>query len=97
MLVSGVTKSKTMIVLDYDTIIHHQSSSLILNGTVLKESDDLVLLGMTFDAKKTFEKHLHSVGIMRKSWYIFYDRSEIFLEFCPASHRVLFSSVLLSC
>ena len=31
-----------------------------LDGTVLKESADLVILGVTFDAKMTFEKHLRS-------------------------------------
>ena len=30
---------------------------------MLKESDDLVMLGVTFDSKMTFEKqHLHSVS-----------------------------------
>ena len=49
---------------------------------MLKESDDLVILGVTFDSKMTFEKHLRSVsraasqrfGIMRKSWQVFHDR-----------------------
>ena len=52
-------------------------------GTVLKESYDLVILGVTFDSKMTFEKHLRSVsraasqrlGILRKSWHVFCDRS----------------------
>ena len=58
--------------------VTHDSSSvpLTLDGTVLKESADLVILGVTFDAKITSEKHLHSVssaaaqrlGITRKSW-----------------------------
>ena len=29
-----------------------------IGGTVLKESDDLVILGVTFDSKMTFEEHL---------------------------------------
>ena len=41
------------------------------------------ILGMTFDSKMTFEKHLRSVsgaasqrlGILRKSWRVFHDRS----------------------
>ena len=33
-----------------------------LDGTVLKESADLVILGVMFDAKMTFEKHLHSIS-----------------------------------
>ena len=53
-----------------------------IGGTVLKESDDLVILGVTFDSKITFEKHLRSVsraasqrlGILRKSWQVFHDR-----------------------
>ena len=48
---------------------------------MLKESDDLVILGVTFDSKMTFEKHTHSVsraasqrlGILRKSWQVFHD------------------------
>ena len=68
----------------------------------MKESDDLVLLGVTFDSKMTFEKHLRSVsraasqrlGILRKSWLVFYDRSLLgrcfrgfvlpVLEYCSA-------------
>ena len=50
---------------------------------MLEESADLVILGVTFDATMTFEKHLCSVssavaqrlGIMRKSWQVFHDRS----------------------
>ena len=56
---------------------------ITIGRTVLKESDDLVILGVTFDSKMTFEKHLHSVsradsqrhGILRKSWRVFKDRS----------------------
>ena len=56
---------------------------MIIGGTVLKESDDLVILGVTFDTKITFEKHLRSVsraasqrpGISRKSYRVFHDRS----------------------
>ena len=43
----------------------------------------LLFLGVTFDSKMTFEKHLRSVsraasqrlGILRKSWRVFHDRS----------------------
>ena len=56
--------------------MHPQSPALTIGGTVLKESDDIVILGVTFDSKITFEKHLRSVsraasqrlGILRKSW-----------------------------
>ena len=46
-------------------------------GTVLKESDDLDMLGVTFGSEMTFEKHFLSVSraasqrlcILRKSWW----------------------------
>ena len=61
--------------------MHPQSPLLTIGGTVLKESDDLIILGVTFDSKMTFEKHLRSVsraasqrlGILRKSWRVFHD------------------------
>ena len=54
--------------------MHPQSPPLTIGGTVLKESDDLVILEVTFDSKMTFEKHLCSIsreasqrlGILRK-------------------------------
>ena len=60
---------------------HPQSPPLTIGGTVLKESDDLVILGVTFDSKMIFGKHLCSVsraasqrlGILRKSWRVFHD------------------------
>ena len=63
--------------------VHPQLTPLTLDGTVLKEFADLVILGVTFDAMMTFEKHLRSVSsaaaqrlcIMRKSWQVFHDRS----------------------
>ena len=59
---------------------------------MLKESGDLVILGVTLDSKVTFEKHLHSVSrsafqrlcILRKSWRVFHDtslRTRCFLGF----------------
>ena len=56
---------------------------------MLKESADLVILGVTFDAEVIFEKHRRSVssaaaerfGIMRKSWQVFYDRSPLLRYF----------------
>ena len=52
-----------------------KSPPLTIGGTVLKESHDLVILGVTFNSKMTFEKHLRTVsraasqrlGILRKS------------------------------
>ena len=62
--------------------MHPHSPALTIVGTVLKESDDLVILGLKFSSKMTFEKHLCSVsraasqrlGILRKSWQVFHDR-----------------------
>ena len=42
--------------------MHAQSPALTIGGTVLKESGDLVVLGVTFDSKMTLEKHLRSVS-----------------------------------
>ena len=71
----NASKTKTMIVSRSRTM-HPQSPPLTIGGTVLKESDGLVILEVTFDSKMTFEKHLHSVsraasqrlGILTKSW-----------------------------
>ena len=50
----------------------------------MKESDDLVILGVSFDAKMTFKKYhcfvsarvaTQRLGIMKKSWQVFHDRS----------------------
>ena len=77
----NASKTKTMIV-SWSHTMHPQSPPLIIGGPVLKESDDLVILGVTFDSMMTFEKHLCSVsraaseslGIVRKSWRVFHDR-----------------------
>ena len=53
----NASKTKTMIVSRSRTM-HPQSPPLTIGGTVPKESDDLVILGVTFDSKITFEKHL---------------------------------------
>ena len=55
----NASKTKTMIVSRSRTM-HPQSPPLIIGRTVLKESDDLVILGVSFDSKMTFEKHLRS-------------------------------------
>ena len=68
--------------------MHPQSPILTIGGTVLKESDDFVILGVTFDCKLTFEKRFWMVsrsasqrlGILRKSCRVFHDRS--LLERC---------------
>ena len=74
-------ETKTMIVSRSRTM-YPQSPELTIGGSVLKESGDLVMLGVTFDSKMTFEKHLRSVfraasqllGILRKSWEVFHYR-----------------------
>ena len=48
--------TKSMIVSRSRTV-HPQLTPSTLDGTVLKESADLVILGVMFDAKMTFEKH----------------------------------------
>ena len=78
----NASKTKTMIVSRSRTM-HHQSPPLTICATVLKESYYLVIFGVTFASKMTFEKHLHLVskaasqtlGILRKSWRVFHDRS----------------------
>ena len=47
----NASKTKTMIVSRSRTM-HPQSPPLTIDGTALKESDDLVILGVTFDSKK---------------------------------------------
>ena len=49
----NASKTKTMIVSRARTM-HPQSLPFIIGGTVLNESDDLVILGVTFDSKLTF-------------------------------------------
>ena len=78
----NATKTKTVITSRSRTV-HPQSPPLTIGGTVLEEFDDLVILGVTFDSKMTFEKHLRSVSraasqrlcVLSKSWRVFHDRS----------------------
>ena len=97
----NASKTQTMIV-SRSRRMHPQSPPLSIGGTVLKESDDIVILGVTFDSKMTFDMHLRSVsraasqrlGILRKSWQVFHDRSLLgrcfrgfilpVLEYCSA-------------
>ena len=97
----NASKTKTRLVSRSRTM-QPQSPALTIGGTVLKESDDLVILGVTFNSKMTFEKHLRSVsraasqrlGILRKFWQVFHDRSLLgrwfsgfvlpVLEYCSA-------------
>ena len=69
------SKTKTMIVSRSHTM-HPKSPPLTIGRTVLKKSDDQVILRVTFEPKITFEKHLRLVSraasqrlcILRKSW-----------------------------
>ena len=84
----NANKNNTMIVSGSRTVLP-QLTPLTLDVTVLKKFADLVILGVTFDAEMTFEKHLRSVssgaaqrlGIMRKSWQVFHDRSLLVRSF----------------
>ena len=62
--------------------MHNASPATHINGeTALQESDDLVILGVTFDSKMTFEKHLHLVSrasSFSKIWHL-----EVVLESVP--------------
>ena len=49
----NATKTKTMIV-SRSRAVHPQSPPLTIGGAVMKESDDLGILGVTFDSKMTF-------------------------------------------
>ena len=44
--------------------MHHQLPPLTISGTVLKQSDDLDILGVTFGSKMTFESSFS------KNWYV---------------------------
>ena len=56
-----MNKTKTMIV-SRSLTMHPQSPLLTICGTGLKQSDDLVILRVTFDSKIPFEKFLRSVS-----------------------------------
>ena len=56
----NASKTKTMEV-SRSRKTYPQSPPLTIGRTVLKESDDFVILGVTFDSKMTFEKHLRPV------------------------------------
>ena len=92
----NASKTKIMI-FSRSRTMHPHSPSLTIGKTILKESDDLLILGVTFDSKMTFEKHLRSVsraasqriGILRKSWLVFHDRSLLGRRFRGFVLRVL--------
>ena len=75
----NASKTKTMIVFRSSTM--HLQLPPLTNywWNCTEESDDLVILGVTFDSKMTVEKHLSLVSraasqtfsILRKSWRVF--------------------------
>ena len=56
-----MSKIKTMIVSSSCTM-HPRSPPVAIGRTVPKESVELDILGVTYDSKMTFEKHLRSVS-----------------------------------
>ena len=98
----NASKTKTTIVSRSRTM-HPQSPPLTIGRTILKESDDRILLGVTFDHKMTLEKHLHLVSrtasprlvILKKSWRVFHDGSP--LERCFRVLSCPFWSTVLQC
>ena len=100
----NASKTRTMIVSRSRTV-HSQVTPFTLDGTVLGESADLVILGVTFDAKMTFEKHIRSVssaaaprlGIMRKPWQVFHNLSLLVRSFWSFVLPVLEYCSAVSC
>ena len=98
----NANKTETMIV-SMSRTMHPQSPALTIGGTVLKESDDLFILGLTFVSNMTFEKHLRSVcraasqrvDILRKSWQVFHDR--LFLGGASGVLSCRFWSTVMQC
>ena len=76
----NASKTNTMIV-SMLREMHPQSSPTTIGVTVLKESDDLDILGLAFASEMKFERHLsvsraaaQRLGIMRKPWRVFHDK-----------------------
>ena len=65
----NASKTKTTIVSRSRTM-HPQPPPLTIDGTVLKESGNLDILGVTFDSMLTFEKHLGFQNSFSKTWYL---------------------------
>ena len=64
------SNAKTMIV-SWSLTMHPQSPALTIGGTVLMESDDLVILEVTLDSKMTFERHLRCFqSSFSTVWYL---------------------------
>ena len=81
-----------------------QSPQLTIIATVLKETDDLDILGVTFDSMKSFEKNLRSVSRassqilgIRKSWRVLCSVIDRFLGDSFEVLSCLFWSTVLQC
>ena len=90
----NASNSKTMIV-SRSCTMYLQLPPLTIGGTVLKESDDYGILGVTFDSRAASQR----LGILRESWRVFHmiDYSlGMFSGFCPTCFGALFFSVVLA-
>ena len=65
----NASKTKTMIVSRSRTM-HPQTPPLTFNGSVLKESDDLDILGVTFDSELREASLLGLQSSFSKTWYL---------------------------
>ena len=85
------SKTKTLII-GRSRTVQPEHGELILDGTVLSVSESLVILGVRFDSKLTFEAHVRdvvstasrSVGIMRRANRIF--SNSVVLKRCFLSY-----------
>ena len=81
MLLNG-SKTKTVVVSRSRTV-YPEHPALTVGDCVLKESGSVVILGVTFDSKLTFEKHIRTIvsaasqklGIVRKASSVFGDNA----------------------
>ena len=67
----NTSRTKTMIV-SMSRTMHPQSPTLTIGGTVLKESDDLVILGVTFNSKMTLGRRIFALFAeqLLTAWYL---------------------------
>ena len=88
---------------DYDSLpVIPQSPPLTIDGTVMKEFDDIDIFGATFDCKMTFEsifarypKQFLRRCILTKFWRVFHDR--LLLGRCFGVLSCPFWSTILQC
>ena len=56
-------------IVSWSCSMHHQAPPLTIGGTVLNESDNLDIFGVSFDSKMTFESSVRSVS-RATLWYL---------------------------